>query len=806
MVIKSLQFIFFALILVLFNLFNAGHFDSDGIKSGFYQEAFAQIPKKGPMIPPSSPNQVPQPSSSEESEAMNKQGFANAYPEDITNENFPDLVESFDFKNANIRVVTEAISKLTGRNFIIDSAVNGTITIIAPSSITVAEAYKAFLSALAINNLTVVPAGKFLKVTTLIKAKGSSEVFSGAYTPDTDQMITRIIQLKHSNVAQVSQFINKAVSPQGNLQSYEPTNTLVITDFGSKISNFMKIIRQIDESSVNEQMAVIPIRFAKAKDIADLLEKIINKGKAAPRAGGRPSVPRFRRQQKGAENKKDSAFSLVLPDERSNSIIVLANQQGIAEVRKLIKQLDFDINPEDAGGLYVYYVKHAKAEDIANTINGIAQQSKKGTKSRPGIPSKTNIPSTSSSSGSAGFLGEDVRITSDEQTNSLIVAASRQDYEIVLNLLSKIDIPRDQVFVEAIILEMRVTDQLTYGFNILGFQEGTDGLGRVGFSDPETLSSLLNITGTAGLVTGFGFGKNVSINPSPSLLASDASRVEVKSVMGFINFLKTITKTNILSTPQILALDNAEAEIEVGQRVSIGQSNQLSSPGNPILSNPTYEDATIKLAITPQISSDKQTVRLNIDQQIKDVVPGDPPNFTTRSLKSDVVVQNGDTIVLGGLMKDIEAPVINKIPLLGDIPILGWLFKRKTHIIEKINLLIFLTPRIIQNRSDAKAISDLKLKERLQFIKDTGGEDFHGRKVEEIRIANARDNVATEDLSEESIEDLQEGLQEDFPEAEEDFPEAEEDFPEVEEDFPEAEEDFPEAEEDNIEEFGNIEL
>ena len=767
MVTKLFPFIIFTLAIVLFNLFNAIYFES--LKSGFYQKAFAQIPTKGPMIPPppsktvgpgqpSSANQIPQ-LSSPKSEAMSKQDFANAYPEDITNENFPDLVESFDFKNANIRVVTEAISKLTGRNFIIDSAVNGTISIIAPSRITVAEAYKAFLSALAINNLTVVPAGKFLKVTTLIKAKGSSEVFSGAYTPDTDQMITRIIQLKHSNVAQVSQFINKAVSPQGNLQSYEPTNTLVITDFGSKINNFMKIIRQIDESSVNEQMAVIPIRFAKARDIAELLEKIINKGQPAPR-GGRPNVPRFRRQQKSADKKKGSAFSLVLPDERTNSIIVLANQQGIAEVRRLIRQLDFDINPEDAGGLHVYYVKHAKAEDIANTINGIAQQSKKNTKGRPTIPSKTNIPSRVSP-GATGFLGEEVKVTSDEQTNSLIIAASRQDYEIVLNLLSKIDIPRDQVFVEAIILEMSVSDTLTYGFNILGFQKGTDGRGRVGFSDPATLQTLFNLPASAGLVAGFGFGDSVSINPSPNPLATgDASKIEVKSIMGFVNFLKTVSKVNVLSTPQILALDNAEAEIEVGERVSIGPTNQLSAPGNPILSNPTYEDATMKLAITPQISSDKETVRLNIDQQIKEVIRGDPPEFTTRALKSDVVVQNGDTIVLGGLMRDSEAPIVHKIPILGDIPILGWLFKRRTRIIEKLNLLIFLTPRIIQDRTDARALSDLKLKERLQFIKDTGGEDFHGRKIEEIRIANADGNAATEDLSEEGIEDLQESLPE----------------------------------------------
>ena len=784
MVIRAFQFIIFALVIVLFNLFNASYFT--GLKSGFYQEVFAQIPGKAPIMPPppgkafppgkglppgkvfppgpgKSPlsGQMPQklsPSTKSGTMKMGRQNFANAYPEDITNENFPDIVESFDFKNANIRVVTEAISKLTGRNFIIDSGVNGTVTIIAPSRITVAEAYRAFLSSLAVNNLTVVPAGKFLKVTTLVKAKGSSEVFTGAYTPDTDQVITRIIQLKHSNVADVTQFLTKAVSLQGNVQSYEPTNTLVVTDFGSKVNNFMKIIQQIDESSVNEQMAVIPIRFAKAKDIADLLEKIINKGQPPPR-GGRPNVPRFRRQ-KAQDKKKGSAFSLVLPDERTNSIIVLANQQGIAEVRRLIRQLDFDINPEDAGGLHVYYVKHAKAEDIASTISGIAQQSRKSAKGRPTIPSKTNIPS-SIPSGASGLLGEDVQVTADEQTNSLIIAASRQDYEIVLNLLSKIDIPRDQVFVEAIILEMSVQDELSYGFNLLNFAQGTKGLGRAGFVSPNLLDTITNI-GATGLILGVGRGQDVGISLNP--LAGNSSNVTVKSVMGFVRLLQKMTKVNVLSTPQILALDNAEATIEVGERVATAPSNQLSAPGNPILQSPTYEDATIKLTITPQISSDKETVRLNIDQQIKEVLAASEgttqPNFTTRALKSDVVVQNGDTIVLGGLMRDIEQPEINKVPILGDIPILGWLFKSKSRRIEKVNLLVFLTPRVIQSRADARALSDLKLKERLQFIKDTGGEDFHGRKVEEIRIANARDNIATEDLSEEVIEDLQEGLPE----------------------------------------------
>lgn len=715
--------------------------------------------------PPPSRPVAPSPSFDVGKTNRQRPNFADANLEDITNENFPELVESFDFPNADIGDVIKAISELTGKNFIIDPGVRGKITIIAPSRVTVAEAYQAFLSALAVNNLTVVPAGKFLKIKSTRNAKSDSELFTGSYTPNSDQMITRLVQLKHIKAAEVNQVLRSMISQGGLFLNHDPTNTLIITDFGSNISRMMKVIEQIDVSNFNEQLAVIPIRFAKAKDIADLISKIINKGEP-PAGPGRPNIPRYRRGQKAGDDKKGSSFSLVLPDDRTNSIIVLGNRQGISEIRQLVTKLDFDINPEDAGGLYVYYVKHGKAEDIANTLNGITSQAAeanrgRNTKAPPPRPGGLRPPltnTTTSSPNVAGLLGGEVKVTSSEQTNSLIIAASRQDYEVVLNLLSKIDIPRDQVFVEAVIFEMAVNDTLKYGLSLIYFQPGANGLGRAGFVAEGALASFTNVLGTTGLVSGIGFGDDVNIPPLPGLSgASSAQAVTVKSQTGFLEFLKTITKTNVLSTPQILAMDNAEAEIEVGERIPTGQNSTIGVGGQQSF-QPQYEDVTIKLAITPQISSDQETVRLEIDQQVQQVVSREIPVTTSkRSLKSDVVVRNGDTIVIGGLMKDSEAPIISKIPILGDIPLLGWLFKSKRTTIDKLNLLIFLTPRIIKTRSDARRLSDFKLKERLQFIKDTGGEDFHGRKVEEIRIANSSTHTATEDLLEESIEALENG-------------------------------------------------
>ncbi len=772
---KYFQYLILLLLFNPFNMIYLNHLRTTSLYAQTLDEGgMPPPPPPPPKFPPSSPTQPFKSGKTSQINKINpnKKSFADAYTEDITNENFPDLVESFDFQNADISDVVKSISKLTGKNFIIDvQNLRGKITIIAPSRITVAEAYKAFLSALAINNLTVIPTsdGKFLKIVQLRIAQKNSEIFTGSYTPNTDQMITRLIQLKHTKASDANTLLRSLISTQAILQHHEPTDTIVITDFGSNINKIMRVIEKIDASSVNEQMVVIPIRFARAKNIAELIEKILNKGETPSKGGGRPNIPRFRRQgQQGQQS--TSAFSLVLPDERTNSIIVLANRQGIVEIRRLVKQLDFAI--EDEGGLYVYYVKHGKAEDIANTINGIAEDKKGGASNKganiPGRPPfrpGLTPPKTSSSSGGAGLLGGEIKVTHSEQTNSLIIAAGRQDYEVILNLLSKIDIPRDQVFVEAIILEMAVNDQLNYGFNILGVLPNTNGLGRAGFVSPGGLQQFVNVLGTTGLVLGFATGSPVMINPNP-LAGNSASNFEVRSVNGFVNFLKTVTEVNVLSTPQILALDNAEAEIEVGERVPVGNSIETNTAGIT-QARPDYEDANIKLKIIPQISSDQETVRLEIDQSIKDVVPNakspSSPSFTTRALKSDVIVRNGDTIVIGGLMRDIESPTTSKIPILGDIPILGWLFKSKRVSINKINLLVFLTPRIIKTRADVRRLSDFKLKERLQFIKDVGGRDAHGRKIEEIRISNARGHVATEDLLENSIEDLQSPEIEELP-------------------------------------------
>ncbi|MDG0817437.1 type II secretion system secretin GspD [Bdellovibrio svalbardensis] len=663
-----------------------------------------------------------------------KDKFAKAAIEDITTENFPETIESFDFPNVEITDVIKAISELTGKNFIIDPGVRGKITIVAPSKISVAEAYKAFLSALAINGFTVVPSGAFLKVKSARNAQRDNiDTFSGAYYPNSDQMITRIIHLKHISAAQVNRDLRILPSKDGEMNIYEPTNSIIISDYGSNIDRVMKIISQLDVPGFEEQLEVIPIKYAKAKDLSDLVDKIVNKGSKTQ--GGAPGtftagVPRFSRST-GASSQQGASFFMAIPDDRTNSIIVVGNKSGIVRIKKLIGQLDFKIRAEESGGVYVYYVKNGDAEKIAQTLSGVTKEA--APKPMTGGSLLSPLGPSGAMEAKAEIFGGDVKITADKTTNSLVITASKQDYEVVLNILNKIDIARDQVYVEAIIMEMSANDGNSWGIGY--YQYGSNGYGKVGFNGGLDLNTMLSPTGGTGAIIGFGSGKTVQVtNPA------DGKQISIPSLIGFINFLKTTKKANILSTPQIMALDNQEAEIEVGDKVVTGSQQSSTGTSGTTITTPTFDDATIKLNIKPFISPASNSIRMEIKQQVSQLSTASTPKafqdstqpIAKRSIKTMINVNNGDTAILGGLIKEDDTESIIKVPLLGDIPIIGWLFKSSTRVKNKTNMIVFLTPKIVRNNADSNSIISKKLDERLDYIKAEGGKDPFGRQLDEI--------------------------------------------------------------------------
>ncbi len=674
--------------------------------------------------------------------------------EDITNENFPEIVESFDFPNAEITDIAKAISELTGKNFIIDPGVRGKITIISPSKITVAEAYKAFLSALAINGYAVVPSGKFLKIRSARNAmRDGIETYSGSYYPNADQMITRIIHLKHISAEMVNKDLRILNSKEGEVSIYPATNSLIISDYGSNVERIMKILNQLDVPGFDDQLEVVPVRFAKSKDIADLVMKIVNKGDN--KAGGGSfagGVPRFVQPfgstgpspSSSPSKGSGSAYFMVFPDDRTNSLIVVGNRAGIDRIKKLVSQLDFRIRADENGGVHVYYLKYGDAEKLAQTLTGLAKETYKGgSGGGPGFPQQftaqgIQVPQE--------IFGGDVKITADKGTNSLVVVASKQDYEVVLNLLSKLDIPADQVFVQVTIMELNMLDTMDWKVGVYNFADSGDGTtsgihsGFGGLSSTD-LANLINpIGGGGGAILGFGSGKTLTLRPITGSTGG-AGDIKIPSLLSFINFLKTNVHGNILSNPQILGLNNQESLIDVGDKVITSIQSQVGTNGSPSVVTPMLEDASIKLKIKPFISPASNSIRMEVDSSVSQLSNAAVPAqfkdtvqpLAKRTIKTNIVVPNGDTAVLGGLMKEQEVERIQKVPLLGDIPIIGWLFKSRSTEKNKTNLVVFLTPKIIRNEKDAKEVLNKRIDDRLGFIKDTGGVDPYGAQIDEIQ-------------------------------------------------------------------------
>ncbi len=663
-----------------------------------------------------------------------KTKFANSGIEDITNENFPETIESFDFPNVDIQDLVKAMSELTGKNFILDNNVRGKITIIAPSKITVAEAYKAFLSALAANGLTVVPSGNFLKIKQARKAlRDAIETYSGAYYPTSDIMITRVIHLKHISAEQVYRELRVLQSNEGELNPYPQTNSLILSDWGSNVDRVMKILSQLDVPGFEDQLEVIRVRYAKSKDIADLIDKIVNKGQGATAnrgAGGFSSgVPRFPRGGSGgAQGQQGTSYFMAFPDERTNSIIVTGNKAGIERVRKLITQLDFPISDE-SGGVYVYYVKYGDAEKIAQTLSGVVKDAAPPptSGSTPGVP-RPFIPPPVAATGpaEASLFGGDVKVTADKNTNSLVVTASKQDFQIVKNLLDKIDIPRKQVYIETVIMEMKLKDNANWN---VGYYQLYEPAGKVGYNLGLPLDKILNPVDTSdGVILGFATGKVSMKNPITN------ATVELPNVLSFINFIKSHSKTNVLSTPQVMALDNQEAVLTVGDKIQTNTKTTTPTGGGEVTEG-VLEDVDTVLTVKPTLSPGSDEVRMEVKITAKQ--PGPPTQLGNipvekREIKTFLTIPDGDTAVMGGLIKDTDTELISKVPLLGDLPIIGWLFKSRQATKEKSNLIVFITPKVLKSRHDNKALIDKRLSDRLEFIKQTGGVDPHGRMSDEL--------------------------------------------------------------------------
>lgn len=618
-------------------------------------------------------------------------------------------------QDQDIKDIIKQISKATGKNFIIDAKVRGNITIMSEKMMTKEEAYQTFLSALEVAGFTtVIGPGGIIKIVGLKEAISSPIPIHMDSTPYTDSFVTRLIQLKNISALDMSNAIKELVSKSGNMFAYPATNTLIITDSGTNIDRLMKLIKELDQEGPQQVLEIIPIHYAEAKDVAQKVLSLFEQKGGGPSPGAKP--------RGAAQPEEMEDVSKIIADDRTNSLIVLASKRAIQKVRDIIAKLDVPLQV-DSGTIHVHYLKYANAKDLAQTLSAItsgAQKAAGGQAPKPGVkkPEAESV---------VAQLGEGVAIGADEVTNALIITASAKDYQLLQDeLISKLDIPRRQVYLESIVMELEVQKGAKAGVSGFGGagNKSALGFGSVGYGEFNAISGMFNPAGffaSPGLLGGLLSRDTVSINVPQS--GGGTTTLTIPAFSAFLNLLQTYRDANIVSTPNIMTLDNQKASIEVTRTIYANKTTTAPTAGTTIL-EPTPLEAGLVLEITPQIT-EGDAVRLQIHHKLSNFTGEPGPTGaapqTKREITTTVVAMDGQTVVLGGLMEDIVTHQKSKVPILGDIPLIGLLFQSRTSANSKSNLLVFITPHVIKDPSDFADVSKMKIEQRNRFIEQNYG-------------------------------------------------------------------------------------
>ena len=642
-----------------------------------------------------------------------------------------EMYGTIDFPNAELKDIIKTISQMSKKNFILDRKIeNRRVTIISPQAVSKQEVYNAFLSALYMNDLTVVSMGRFLKIVEAKSALQSNiRVFVGDYAPVSEEIVTVLYPLKYLNADEIQRFLTDLVPRNGRISSYPNTNTLVMTDTGLNLRRIVSILKSIDVPGHEDQLENIAIHYASAKGIAQLIDDILEAQNGGRRTGG----PARNQPQK---TRGGGSVTKIVPDERTNSLVVLANGRGVQELRSLVSKLD---SPDAAGGgnIHIYFCKNAVAEELATTINSlISGQKSPSSGSSNNLPPPGGLPtmpgaSPVRSSGGEGVRFEgNIKITADKPTNSLVVVASGSDFTALKLILRKLDIPRRQVYVEATIMEINVDDTAEFQ---AGVNVAQNNVAQVGGFVPTGLPSLTTLASTPAGISGLVAG--ITSNKTVNVLGPAGTSIAIPSVTALIHALQDSKQGNILHQPQIMTSDNQEAEIKVENKIPVDAGSVSNQTSGTTTQQISRESVTISLKITPQVGKENDLIKLKVDQQIDDFAQASQVahqiETTTRKANTTVVVRDGDTVVVGGLQKNVSNDVRSKFPLLGDIPILGWFFKGSSSLVKKSNLILFLTPHIINDYSDLMKLTTRKIDAREKLGRDQF--DPSDRMIKEVK-------------------------------------------------------------------------
>ena len=598
-----------------------------------------------------------------------------------------------NYKDAEIGQIIQAVSEVTGKNFIIDPRVNAKVTMLSASPMSPAAFYEAFLSVLQVYGYVAVPAGRVIKIVPSTDARQLPSIdLPDSVSASSDEIVTQIITMKNISAAQLVPMLRPLIPQQGHLAAYPSGNILIISDRASNVSRIAKIIERMDESG-DEQIEVIPLHHASATELVRTVSQL-TQGTGGAEAGGAPIK--------------------IVADERTNTVLINGERSLRLRAKALILDLDTP-RPGGGGDTEVRYLLYADAEKLADKLKGQASAASKGQGGPQGAAA------AAPSGGTNGDAG--VTIWADVPTNALIMTAPPKVMKSLMAVIDKLDIRRAQVEIEAIVVEVQVNKSgnlgvqwlldggSSYGYGVTNLPGGGSSIVSLATAALEGTSSatttLTSTTSTAASTL------SSAIPTGATYAVGSYNSSTGKGFGAVIQALQSDSTSNIISTPRIVTMNNEEAEVKVTQEIPLvtGQYTSSTSSTNgttsPFETIQREEVGTI-LKVTPHIS-EGNTIQLKIEQE--DSSPGakltDSADISTnkRNIKTTILMDDGGIIVLGGLMKDTVAESEDRVPGLGDIPFLGNLFKSRSGSRQKTNLLVFLRPKILRDQRATEATS-----------------------------------------------------------------------------------------------------
>ncbi len=728
----------------------------------------------------------------------------------------PQNTITMNFQNVDIPVLAKFISEITGRNFIIDESVRGKVTIISPSKVTPEQAYSIFQSVLQVKGFTTVQAGKVIKIEPARNVRSNAKLTTSQTPAETsgDEYVTRMVRLKNIDAASIVGVIQPMISHDGLVAAFPSDNTIIVTDDAYNVQRLVQIITELDVRGEQASIVVIPLKLAFAQELAPEIDQLMS----AKNSGSSPGRPEMIRPQMGVATSATgpSLGYKVIPDERTNCLIVMAPPLQMRQIQEIVAKLD--VNPPLATSrIHVYRLKNAQALEMVQVLNNLlnggsgpttlSPTTGKGSLGRSsfnaaangmggggfggmgggmggmgGMASSASFggsmggmsggggiggtngsggfggggglmnrgssgntgPASASSAGKSIDFSYPVNITADPATNAMVISASPQDWQTLKQIIDDLDTPRVQIFVQAVIVEVSAERQRELGVNFnaaTSLSSNTIGVGTLNFGQLEnTLSDPLGLTGLGlGLAS-----KSMCTISSTALAAATAvtgttgttsGSLTVPCDIALMTALETDTHANVLSAPTLLTADNEEAMIVVGQNLPfVGSASANAGLPGQIFNSVDRQNVGITLDIVPQVS-EGDYVKLDLYEEVSNVVNGTQnatlgPTTTIRSASTTVLIQNHRTAVIGGLLASQDQINNQGVPFISSIPVIGNLFSSKSSDKQKDNLIVFLTPHIVRNKSELR---ELALDERQQFVNSLGRKEIHDMPASQIR-------------------------------------------------------------------------